>query len=327
MECRFEGEFHALAVRALRRRRSRAKLQFAQRAATAATRAGDYFDLQGALLAILSLETRRGSAERVAQVEKQLAELRSNEAARARFIISSQAHRHVWAGRFADAHRLFGSILDRQTQAADRALVYAMHALCLALDGQPINSASSVEKVLEIIELGDGAGEGVSETHSEIAALFATIAEVVAGRLTSATRIFKKRTATPDATTNAMRAIVEKILRLARSPQCAIDGIEGDLEVMRARGYGGYAQHVQQAIARLGARTGGEDDVTLTRSELRVIRSLAAGMTPKDIAAEMGRSVYTIQTHIQNIIEKLGCHGRAEALAAARQLGLLGTGP
>jgi DNA-binding NarL/FixJ family response regulator len=64
----------------------------------------------------------------------------------------------------------------------------------------------------------------------------------------------------------------------------------------------------------------------LTPAELRVIRDLAAGLTPKQIADEMGRSVYTVQTHIQNVIDKFGCHGRAEAIAAARRNGLLSEG-
>ena len=49
-------------------------LWFAQQAATAATRAGDYVDLQNALVLMLSLETRRGNADRAVQIEKQLAD-------------------------------------------------------------------------------------------------------------------------------------------------------------------------------------------------------------------------------------------------------------
>jgi DNA-binding CsgD family transcriptional regulator len=37
----------------------------------------------------------------------------------------------------------------------------------------------------------------------------------------------------------------------------------------------------------------------------------------------MGRSVLTVQTHIQNIIKKFGGHGRSGAIATARRMGLL----
>ena len=70
-------------------------------------------------------------------------------------------------------------------------------------------------------------------------------------------------------------------------------------------------------------RLGGSQSVTLTPSELRILRYLAAGLPPKEIAVEMDRSVYTIQTHIQNLTEKLGAHGRAGAISAARRLGLI----
>jgi DNA-binding NarL/FixJ family response regulator len=56
---------------------------------------------------------------------------------------------------------------------------------------------------------------------------------------------------------------------------------------------------------------------------LAVLTALAEGRGPKDIALETGRSVYTIQVHIKNIIKKLGCSGRNEALTVARRRGLL----
>jgi len=148
---------------------------------------------------------------------------------------------------------------------------------------------------------------------------------VLAGRLTSATRLFKRNPSPTELTTRAMRAIVEKVLRAARTPRYEIDDVEPDLEAMRECGYGGYARHIVQAIGHFNARSAPGEGVTvvLTPSELRIIRSLASGMKPKDIAMEMERSVLTIQTHIKNVIEKLGCSGRDEAIAAARQLGLL----
>jgi DNA-binding CsgD family transcriptional regulator len=295
----------------------------AEQAAAAATRAGDFFDLQSALLAMLSLETRRGNADRAVRVEKQLLELRANEAQRASFIISSQAHRHAWAGRFAEAHRMFGSVLDRQSHAPDRALVYSMHALCLAMDGQGRNSFASAEKAVAIVESERNRDRTSGAIQCEAAVLFVVVAEVIAGRMTSAQRIFRREERGEDPLGRAMHAIVERIVRAGRSPSYSIAGVEADLEVIRGLGFGGYAEHLQHAVHQLESSHHPETGVVLTPSELRIIRSLASGLTPKDIAAEMGRSVYTVQTHIANVIEKLGCHGRAEAVAAARQLGLL----
>jgi DNA-binding NarL/FixJ family response regulator len=92
---------------------------------------------------------------------------------------------------------------------------------------------------------------------------------------------------------------------------------------MRSAGFGGYARYLVLAQERFNVGSESEESIKLTPSELRILRLLAAGMAPKDVATEMGRSVFTVQTHIQNLIEKLGAHGRAEAIATARRIGLL----
>jgi LuxR family maltose regulon positive regulatory protein len=296
-------------------------LWYAQQSASAATRAGDFYDVQAALLAILSLETRRGNAERAVEVEKQLAELRIHEGQRASFIVSSQAHRHAWAGRFDQAHRLFATVLGRQTHPADRALVFAFHAFALAMDNQARASAESVERAIAIVDAQRV--DGSVSTHLEMAALFVVVAEAVSGRFTSAGRLLNRIPPLDETVGRAFFGVVERIVRAGRSPSYQPGDVDAELEVLRGHGYGGYAIHLASALGRMSERSEGDAGVTLTASELRIIRSLAAGLAPKDIAAEMDRSVLTVQTHIKNIFEKLGCHGRAEAIAVARQLGLL----
>lgn len=62
---------------------------------------------------------------------------------------------------------------------------------------------------------------------------------------------------------------------------------------------------------------------TLTSAELRVLRALASGLGPREIAAESGQSLHTVRTHVANAIAKLGVSGRREAIAAAARSGLL----
>lgn len=54
---------------------------------------------------------------------------------------------------------------------------------------------------------------------------------------------------------------------------------------------------------------------TLTRRELEVLASLAAGLTNKQIAAEKGVSTNTVKYHIRNLFEKLGVSNRGQAIA------------
>ncbi len=61
----------------------------------------------------------------------------------------------------------------------------------------------------------------------------------------------------------------------------------------------------------------------LSAAELRVIRYLPSNLKAPEIAAELFVSTNTIRTHLRHIYAKLDVHGRAEAVARSRELGLL----
>jgi LuxR family maltose regulon positive regulatory protein len=61
----------------------------------------------------------------------------------------------------------------------------------------------------------------------------------------------------------------------------------------------------------------------LRESELRVLRYLPTNLTAQEIATELSVSRHTVKTHIRNLYAKLSTHRRAEAVARARDLGLL----
>jgi len=54
---------------------------------------------------------------------------------------------------------------------------------------------------------------------------------------------------------------------------------------------------------------------SLTKRELEILSSVAAGRTNKEIAADKGLSPNTIKFHIKNLYEKLGVHNRSQAVA------------
>jgi len=54
---------------------------------------------------------------------------------------------------------------------------------------------------------------------------------------------------------------------------------------------------------------------TLTRRELEVLSSLAAGQTNKQIAAAQGVSPNTVKFHVKNLFEKLAVKNRSQAIA------------
>jgi LuxR family transcriptional regulator, maltose regulon positive regulatory protein len=61
----------------------------------------------------------------------------------------------------------------------------------------------------------------------------------------------------------------------------------------------------------------------LSERELEVLRLLAAGLPPAEVAKKLFLSPFTLKAHSQNIYTKLGVHSRIEAINKARELDLL----
>lgn len=68
-----------------------------------------------------------------------------------------------------------------------------------------------------------------------------------------------------------------------------------------------------QAVATLG----------ISARELTVLQLLAAGHANKEIAARLHLSPHTVKTHVARLLEKLGARRRTDAIARARELGIL----
>jgi len=61
----------------------------------------------------------------------------------------------------------------------------------------------------------------------------------------------------------------------------------------------------------------------LSERELDVLRCLAAGLSNREITEKLFISLNTVKTHLKNINDKLNVHNRTQAVARARELGLL----
>jgi DNA-binding NarL/FixJ family response regulator len=62
---------------------------------------------------------------------------------------------------------------------------------------------------------------------------------------------------------------------------------------------------------------------SLTARELEVLQLMAAGMSSRKIAAQLGISYTTVRTHIRAIDAKLDAHSKIESVVAARDLELV----
>jgi ATP/maltotriose-dependent transcriptional regulator MalT len=61
----------------------------------------------------------------------------------------------------------------------------------------------------------------------------------------------------------------------------------------------------------------------LTQREQVILELIATGLSRKEIATHLYVSLNTVKTHTQNLYNKLQVHSRTQAVAQAKQLGLL----
>lgn len=88
----------------------------------------------------------------------------------------------------------------------------------------------------------------------------------------------------------------------------------------------------QQSVSSGRSRTLSEDsaecfgdapDEFLSERELEVLRLLATGRSNKEISGDLFLALGTVKNHTSNAYRKLGAKNRTEAIARARELGLL----
>ena len=99
------------------------------------------------------------------------------------------------------------------------------------------------------------------------------------------------------------------------------------LRLVAAEG-GATGRYAQRLLA--GGATGGTPAQErpalvepLSARELEILGLLAAGLSNRDIADTLYLTVGTVKTHVHNILDKLEAESRTQAIARARELGLL----
>jgi DNA-binding NarL/FixJ family response regulator len=75
-------------------------------------------------------------------------------------------------------------------------------------------------------------------------------------------------------------------------------------------------------LEQLRGRLGAHGLARVTPRETQVLQALAAGETAAQIAASLGISAFTVQSHVKSILAKLGVHSKTEAVTLAWRHGL-----
>jgi DNA-binding CsgD family transcriptional regulator len=78
-----------------------------------------------------------------------------------------------------------------------------------------------------------------------------------------------------------------------------------------------------EELEEIHREDGAEAPAPLSRRQLDVLRLVAVGANASQIASELSISEATVRTHVKHILDRLGAHNRAHAVALAMTQGLL----
>jgi ATP/maltotriose-dependent transcriptional regulator MalT len=119
------------------------------------------------------------------------------------------------------------------------------------------------------------------------------------------------------------RILIGAIKQLCEQPHPLPNGdaVGALYHTLDKAGFAAYAALIRAVVER------DANDVQLSATEMAILREFDRyGGRAADVAKALGKSKYTVQNQIQSAIRKLGCSGRAEALAYARRRGWLDHG-
>lgn len=149
-----------------------------------------------------------------------------------------------------------------------------------------------------------------------LADCFAALAQVVLGNPEAAIRRLPHHA--PTAQTRALVTFVRDLAALGSS----LNGESASRALKRLRS--AHQEGIAEAAAVALSSLHREDASTvLTDAETRVLVELAGGRTAKAIAQQHARSIHTVRNQIKAVTRKLGASGIIEAVARARDKGLL----
>ncbi len=203
--------------------------------------------------------------------------------------------------------------------------------------GEALQLALAKEKDLRVVDVvtdGPSAVEAAGELKPDVVLMDAAMPGMSG---IEATRRIKD--VDPEAQVLILSGYEDELL-LARAVQAGAAGLVRKTEAVTSvadsvrQAHRGEPLHDEEEIAgalrRLRHRR--ERDATieqrlarLTPREVEILEHMAAGNQPESIAEELGMSLYTLRTHTQNILTKLGVHSKLEALVLAIRYGKVTT--
>jgi DNA-binding CsgD family transcriptional regulator len=278
-----------------------------------AERAGNTQLRAGGLRVQLECEAIRGDTERIAELEREIAQSSYRGSLAVVPMLVGRALAALAGGRFADARVTLGTTATDPLQPHEDRMRCALLAVaCAAQRDRPATLAALAD--LDRAIAADG-GQPQYDSDRRFAARLAALANVVIGRNVVAQRALQSLLKTDD----DFDAFDDAIAALQGRNR---EGFAQATRALRGSGFGGIARVIEQVGSPiLEERT--EPEISLTAAEKQVLVAMAQGLSNQAIADAQRRTINTVRTHVSSILRKLGCESRGEAVAAARRAELI----
>jgi LuxR family maltose regulon positive regulatory protein len=227
----------------------------------------------------------------------------------------------AWQGDFRTAYELLAHSAAEQATALRQAVRWGEVALYAAVAGTREVALAALESATRAEQAAQIANRDDHQRAARALALRA-LAQLVLGNAASANTVLRDAERSRRTLSRRMQALVDAVRALYLSVEVeSPDGRERAVAILRAADLGGLARLVEQLPFEQSA--GGSPLAQLTPAEVEVLRTLARAGSNVKAAASLGRSVNTVNVHVKSILRKLRCASRHEALAIAREQGLV----
>jgi ATP/maltotriose-dependent transcriptional regulator MalT len=226
----------------------------------------------------------------------------------------------AWNAEFGLAQQVIAAELARSPKS-QRLLHLSEQALYAAAAGDRETAEAAAKAFAEILQSSEAPrSRGGSEVMGRV--LYA-LALVLMERSSSANNVLRDLEAGAARLSQPLRALAmaARAVYVHAETGAAHAELSARLADLGRSGLGGYARLIE--ALPLPTHASSPRFSALTKMELRVLHSLAAGETSRQVAGALGRSPQTVDSHVKSIIKKLGCSGRRQAIALARAQGLV----
>ena len=221
-----------------------------QRLSTFAARTANVSGQLYALAALFEIETDRGNAAAIAEVERELAEfdLQYGAALESETIVPAQAIQHAWRCDFERAYRILAGSDEQQFTDDRRALRLAEIAVYAAAAGYEREACVAVSKALGILQPGG------RELRTLRARGFAALALVLTGRTEDAVPVLRdlKTSAREGSRSAVFGRLVTSLVERRDGFRVSRD-VAAALEELRRREWGGIARMIENLPSDLVA--------------------------------------------------------------------------